>query len=429
MHNKHIIGQVTIEIQGVDAAGAGKYQQVCSRQIRSAGFLDALSRELDRLGGDDVVVKIPRLEIELQLHEEEQFGSVFLEALRKVLARQTDEINLKAVSTENNLISLALHFLGTGALPWNTSPQQKLAVQKLFTEAPVEELAPLLDSMEQHAAQQTEVWIRFLYACGPDRIKEILARRYGFSTELLRWLAVQESNELSNNKIPVWQIALQCRHWVAQGDAAFMDKIEKFTGSDNKLTFQSVTGSPNPPSLQLMDQDTANSSVETSIFIRNAGLVLLAPFLPLLFERAGLVENRQFVSETARDTGIHLLQYLVTGDVEPWEFDLLLNKILCAVPENRPINRNAELTEFQCAEAEKMMEEAIRQWAVLKKTSAWGLREMFLQRDGKLVRNGGHWQLRVERKTVDVLLERLPMGWGFSVIRLPWMEEMLYVEW
>jgi hypothetical protein len=39
----------------------------------------------------------------------------------------------------------------------------------------------------------------------------------------------------------------------------------------------------------------------------------------------------------------------------------------------------------------------------------------------------GAWLLRVERQAEDALLERLP--WGWSWIRLPWMEHPLQVEW
>ncbi|HLO95924.1 MAG TPA: contractile injection system tape measure protein, partial [Burkholderiaceae bacterium] len=66
-------------------------------------------------------------------------------------------------------------------------------------------------------------------------------------------------------------------------------------------------------------------------------------------------------------------------------------------------------------------------------TSVAGLREAFLQRQGRLAKDKPRadappaWRLRVEKRGLDVLLDRLP--WGFSTVRLPWMEGVLHVEW
>jgi hypothetical protein len=39
----------------------------------------------------------------------------------------------------------------------------------------------------------------------------------------------------------------------------------------------------------------------------------------------------------------------------------------------------------------------------------------------------GSWRLQVEQKAIDILLGSLP--WGLNVVKLPWMESMLMVEW
>ena len=50
-----------------------------------------------------------------------------------------------------------------------------------------------------------------------------------------------------------------------------------------------------------------------------------------------------------------------------------------------------------------------------------------MQREGVLQMTEGGWQLRVERKTHDVLIDKIP--WGMSAINTPWMEHVIYVEW
>jgi hypothetical protein len=44
-----------------------------------------------------------------------------------------------------------------------------------------------------------------------------------------------------------------------------------------------------------------------------------------------------------------------------------------------------------------------------------------------LMREDGDWVLQVEANTADILLDQLP--WGISMIKLPWMGMMLWVEW
>jgi hypothetical protein len=74
-----------------------------------------------------------------------------------------------------------------------------------------------------------------------------------------------------------------------------------------------------------------------------------------------------------------------------------------------------------------MLSEVIRHWSVLKNTSVAGLRETFLQREGRISPAANGWKLQIERKTVDVLLGKLP--WGIGIIKLPWMNELMYVDW
>ena len=69
----------------------------------------------------------------------------------------------------------------------------------------------------------------------------------------------------------------------------------------------------------------------------------------------------------------------------------------------------------------------IDNWKVLGNTSVAGLRETFLQRQGRLQLRDDAWRLRVEPKAFDMLLDQLP--WGFSTIKYPWMERAIYVEW
>jgi hypothetical protein len=56
-----------------------------------------------------------------------------------------------------------------------------------------------------------------------------------------------------------------------------------------------------------------------------------------------------------------------------------------------------------------------------------GFRGSFLLRKGQLGARDGDWLLRVERETHDIVLDRFP--WSARIVRLPWMQAILHVEW
>jgi hypothetical protein len=158
-----------------------------------------------------------------------------------------------------------------------------------------------------------------------------------------------------------------------------------------------------------------------------AGVVVVHTFLPEFFNKCGLIDNKEFIDNTARERAVQLLLYLASGETETPENDLLLPKFLCGVPFEQPINGEIILSELEKAESIHLLEAVIAHWSKLKKTSPDGLREGFLQRDGKLEKRPQGWYLNVEQKSIDILLDFLP--WNLRIIKLPWMGEILRVEW
>jgi hypothetical protein len=167
-------------------------------------------------------------------------------------------------------------------------------------------------------------------------------------------------------------------------------------------------------------------SVE-EIFVSNAGLVLLHPFIPALLDTLGLQKDGHFISPEAQMSAANVLQFLVWGENSLSENHFPLIKILLGMPVHQVLNLEIEMPETCEIECDAMLSEVIRHWSVLKNTSIAGLRETFLQREGKISPSANGWKLQVERKTVDVLLDKLP--WGIGIIKLPWMNELMYVDW
>jgi hypothetical protein len=161
------------------------------------------------------------------------------------------------------------------------------------------------------------------------------------------------------------------------------------------------------------------------LLVDHAGIVLLHPFLPRFFTGLGVAAGDELVDP---DRAPGLLHHLATGEVVAPEHALTLAKALCGVPLEAPCAADVGLTSVEMAEATALLEAAIGHWAALRSTSPDGLRAEFLQRPGVLsVTADGDWLLRVEGRTVDILLDQLP--WGFSPLRLPWMSRLMMVEW
>lgn len=172
-------------------------------------------------------------------------------------------------------------------------------------------------------------------------------------------------------------------------------------------------------------QDAA--ATEEGIYITHAGLVLLHPFLPTFFKKRELVKNGEFVDAEKRERAICLLHELADSGAEVQEYNLVLPKLLCGWPLQKPVNTGIEFTDDEKEEAQNLLTAVIEQWEILKNSSPAALQQGFLQREGKLFFRGERWHLQVEKKPIDILLGRLP--WMISMVKLPWMKHLLSVEW
>jgi len=175
-----------------------------------------------------------------------------------------------------------------------------------------------------------------------------------------------------------------------------------------------------------------DEAAQEPIFIDNAGLVLTNPFLPHLFDALGLLSpdergKPRLRDQAATSRAVHLLQYLVDGRADAPEPLLALNKVLCGLPIAAPVNRAITMTEDEHDTCDMLLRSILGNWPILSGTSIAGLRETFLQREGKLTLADGAWRLQVQRKTLDVLVDQIP--WSIGVVFHAWMPGALHVTW
>lgn len=175
------------------------------------------------------------------------------------------------------------------------------------------------------------------------------------------------------------------------------------------------------------DGPAAGFSESEAVYLDNAGLVILWPFLKSLFDRLGLLREADFRDAAARQRGAILLHYLASGLTEPPEYLLPLNKLLCGLALATAFEPDTAPTGAETAECEQLLAAVIDQAPILNHMSIQGFRGSFLLRAGALSVRDGAWLLRVERETYDLVLERFP--WSFAWVKLPWMPTPLQVDW
>jgi hypothetical protein len=205
------------------------------------------------------------------------------------------------------------------------------------------------------------------------------------------------------------------------------DEPRAFTLPLTALERSRRAGAANDAPEPIREFQRASAALER-LYVEDAGLVLLWPFLPRFFERTGLLDaERAFAHEPARMQAIALLSQLVFDEPEPHEYRLALCKLLCGSSPAQPFVQGPPLAPDQVQECERVLAAVIEHAPVLRSMPPAELRSSFLRRAGALQLEDGAWVLRVERAPYDIVLEHL--AWSFRWLKLPWMLEPLRVEW
>jgi hypothetical protein len=208
---------------------------------------------------------------------------------------------------------------------------------------------------------------------------------------------------------------------------------ESFVGKDLlQSTLAEVENiRPLKPQAAKEDQKKKNTDIDQDLFIKNAGLILLNPFLQPLFKELRLLnKDNFFISLEEKMRAVLLTEYIATGELIFEEHQLVLNKLLCGYTIGEPIISELIITEEEIKEVEDLLNQVIQNWRMNGSpvnSTIEGFRTSFLQREGKLKLHDTNWKLQVEQKTYDMVLSSLP--WGIGIIKNCWMEGLMYVDW
>lgn len=463
---QHLINRLKFEMHCSD-----EWQAFNLRENFAQTFQPQIQQIIDRvcaeLVPEDQLVRIDRLEIEMGQFSPHSFGasfeSVFAykfeQALRGQLVRNTPEEKQGAVQVSAR--EAFEFFLETGSLPWWISDKDIdfAALNGAVFEEASFQIQLFFDSQRENVG----LWMRAAWQI-PAATKAILIQLFpelqialhllvkwandfaalqevqdtgivfSFPDEVFRELvllhapAIFNSSDVSAVSTVLWPpfAALIQKQAAANGvtDVAVQNMTAALAQEENISLAQS-SGQHAP--IVSMPPEQVFDAPDERYFVNHAGIILLAPFFKQFFEQLELFKDGEWTSFEAHMKAVHLLGFLSTGVQQLPEYALSLEKIICGMPVAMPIRMDIELNEADIAHCNDLLQAVISHWTVLKNTSIDGLRGNFLVRDGVLTTHENGWQLRVERRTLDVLLDQLP--WGFTTAAFPWRQDLILTEW
>lgn len=166
------------------------------------------------------------------------------------------------------------------------------------------------------------------------------------------------------------------------------------------------------------------------LLIGNAGLCLLAPWFPKLFELLGYLneDKKDFKDTASKVRAVFLLQYLTCSEEKKYrETELAFNRLLVSLPMHIPLPESLDLTDKEKQTAESLLGAVKASWQAMDGTSVKGFQVTFILRTGRLEQQEEKWLLTVDNKTIDILLDTV--RWGFKQIRFPWLKKYVQVVW
>lgn len=434
------------------------------QQMNLNHIIPAVSSKLDELFQEDDVVVIDKLEInigKMKSHAEPK------EWVERILAGLESSVKLMALKQQENrgeepvvmsrnehAIKTWLHFITTGSLPAETifkSVDEINSLILLLNSNEQQRLRTALLTYSEHesiiqrmVAMDYKIFQFFLQLLMPS-ITETEWSRLNKRVEVLLGedVKMDEVTFIHSGNSLQHEIFLEILSAILQSanENKRITTIELFDKAEAK--FKSIrakeisTGKrENLATEQINEQKQNEDSKEDnvaetgteSIFINNAGICLLAPYLGMLFKAIDLCDDNQFISKSTQQHAIYLSHYLATGQTEAPEEELVFAKLLCGWPLQMPCINSRPIADTEMNECNELLVSVIGHWKALKNTSPDGLREAFLQRTGKLMTDDDrNYTVHIEQQTIDILLDSIP--WTFRMIKLPWMKKVIKVEW
>jgi hypothetical protein len=483
---EHIIHRQTVTLEVSSQEDTYEMQNRISHLLKDE-LPSLIEPLLNKISPDGTILRIDKLDIDLGMIHSSNLENEFREKLIGQLSESLSKASVDyknhsvtSIGKEKSLLDSLLFFLHHGYLPWYSNARDFKIWEGDLTESFSKEdwhhlILELKIDFQDHeyflnrlAWQFSERFLKML-------LSGIIEGSDFYSDDVFKDLA-NIWNELNRRNLNAgtyrfWKLVLQTSLFT--NDDLLFNVLQRIlsdsalikTGADNSvfplhndlskilssLEKMAVTevlktalkktaleiekkmpeiSEKNQPAIEETKQKQSKikpASEDTDLIVENCGMVLLHPFLQMYFEELGMLEDDDFRSEIMQHRAVLLLHYLVTGETDVAETHLVFPKLLCAMDFNEPVPAFIDLTEKERTESETLLRSVLGHWEPLSRSSIESLQQTFLQREGKLIQTDTGWKVYAEQKAVDLLLNKLT--WGISTIQLPWMQNVLNVEW
>jgi len=438
-------------------------------------YINALEQTLA-----DHTLQIPRLELNLDVKNsalntelKDKIAQLFKEELSKItkpikISDQETEGDSKAylIDNQQKMIQTFIYFLEKGSMPWWNSDKKgnsflepkvfdtlilannfqksiipvlskKNVQERIINQLSNEQIAQLcltvLKNKDLKINLEVDV-IRYLSKLNhADRqivwrlILNVLSEYLKTSNSNLREYLLQQIPKIeqtgfspAKNNHQNWKMLVEVFPFIKENDI-----LESLKSNSE------IKPEKEKSSTEIIHQENFVANNEDLIqndgqYVQNAGLILIHPFIKTFFEHCDLIDpkTQQLIDP---ELCAHLLHYIATGKTNAPEYDMVFEKFLCNIPMNQTINKHIKLSRKHKTQAKNVIESVQHNWNPMKKSSPALLQNEFFQRSGKLVATDHDYTLTVERKAQDILLDKL--GWGLGLIKLPWKEKFIFVNW
>ena len=394
----HRVRKQTWRVSAASAQEAFAARVVLRAQLEDE-LPGAFERAFEQAAPGQALVRIPRLELRVRVARLEDLRVAVENAIGHEIARTPEARRVAAGASRLEILE---RYLETGTLPWHAAHEEAAA-------AAAQLQATLLAHIDEI--------LRRVPGAGVPRVRaaEYLYRLLDLLPDPQR---IEVAERLAGARVARVRAALRDTAGAAGRHEALMRCAVELAD----IGTQEVRPDVQP------DQAAAPAEGKFALIASHAGLVLLHPFLPALFEACRLHAPGAGPAGPALARAAALLHWLATGREEIHEFELGLVKILLGLaPETvLPVGRGL-LQARDREEGAALLRAVLEHWRVLKGTSIEGLRLSFLQRRGALRDTDAGWRLQPESEPFDMLLEHLP--WSFVTVKLPWMTRPLFTDW
>jgi len=469
----HAINRVTLEFSFTEKEKATALST--TRDFFYNNILPVLNNNFDAINND---LYIDKLVIDIGCTTPDDFSTQFIKAFSQTwqhhVKQQRDHIiyatGAKAIDKNKQGLSVAqvAYFLKRGYWPWNwqmkTEKELMLAADFFFKDQ--QQLLELLVLIKDEGIVVAERLISFIAthvawqrlfintikqyhtALEPallyfdKQFEKQVFKEHNFYSALFKKLLLLPSPLQSQKEVINLLVQMVQEQVAATPLADVKTMVKKLQMQLQKANDLSVLRRVLPVlenlfaragNEEIISGDKSNDPIPyftdgEKVQVTNAGLVLFHPYLRYVFQDLEWINSKhQFVNKKAQQKAVLWLQHVINGKSRHPEQSLVLNKILCGWPVNKPLSTRCNFSKKEKLAVQDMIDALKEHWSVLRNTSAHGVVKSFIDRPGVIQKTGKNFLLQIEKNTIDILLESLPFG--IQTIKLPWNAYIIHTEW